>query len=180
MFFGCGYAALWGIMETSIAISLIAVLVSLLSYLFVKRSWYETYRPIVTARIETDTSGNLATAFNLVVYNTGNRPATDIRLHTDERVLEKAFEENISEALKSGIRDCFSDSGTIPLLHSGNSTLNGFGVAGKDESTLKYGSQIPITIEYKDLNRRKLKSKQTLLFKDSTFFAGSGWTRKNT
>lgn len=165
-------------MEPSIAISLIAVLVSLLSYLFVKRSWYETYRPIVTARIETHASGNMATVFNIVVYNTGNRPATDIRLRADEKVLERAFKENAPETMKSEIRACFSDEGTIPLLHSGNSTSNGFGVAGKDESTLKYGSRIPITIEYKDLNRHKLKSKQTLLFRDSTFFAGSGWERK--
>ena len=165
-------------METSIVISFIAVLVSLLSYLFAKRSWYETYRPTVTAKIETNTSGNLATAFNIVVYNTGNRPATDIRLRADEKVLEKAFEENVSEAMKSEITACFSDKGTIPLLHSGNSTLNGFGIASRNESTLKYGSQIPITVEYKDLNRRKFKSKQTLIFRDSTFFAGSGWARK--
>jgi hypothetical protein len=165
-------------METSIAISLIAVLVSLISYLFARRSWYETYRPIVTARIETHASGNMATVFDIVVYNTGNRPATDIRLRAEEKFLEKAFEENAAETMKSEIRACFSDEGTIPLLHSGSSTSNGFGVVGNDESTLKYGLRIPIIIEYKDLNRRKLKSKQTLLFRDSTFFAGSGWAKK--
>ena len=73
----------------SVAISFIAVLVSLLAYMFTRRSWYETYRPIVTARIETHDSGNVATAFNIVVYNTGNRPATYIRLHTNQKQLEK-------------------------------------------------------------------------------------------
>lgn len=167
------------IVELSMAISLIAVLISLLSYMFTKRSWYETYRPIVTARIETHTSGNMATAFDIVVYNTGNKPATEIRLHADHKVLEVAFEENASETMKSEIKACFSDNGIIPLLHPGNSTSNGFGVASNKESTLKYGLQIPIIIEYKDLNRRKFKTKQTLLFKDSTFFADSGWKEKD-
>lgn len=165
-------------MELSMAIALIAVFVSLLSYMFTKHSWHETYRPIVTARIETHASGNIATVFDIVVYNIGNRPATDIRLYADQKVLEKAFEENTSETMKSEIKACFSSEGIIPLLHPGNSTSNGFGIAGNDESTLKYGSRIPITIEYKDLNRWKIKTKQTLLFRDSTFFAGSGWERK--
>ena len=165
-------------MEPSILIALIAVLVSLLSYMFTKRSWYETYRPIVTARIETHASGNMATVFDIVVYNIGNRPATDISLHLNKEVLEKAFENNTSETMKNEIKACFSTEGIIPLLHPGNSISNGFGVAGNNESTLKYGSRIPITIKYKDLNRRKIKTKQTLLFRDSTFFAGSGWEGK--
>lgn len=165
-------------MEPSVAISFIAMFISLLSYLFTMRPWYETYRPIVTARIETHASGNMATASDIVVYNTGNRPATNISLRTDKKVLEKAFGENTSETLKMEILSCFSDEGIIPLLQPGNSILNGFGMTGKDESTLKYGSRIPITIEYKDLNGRKFKSNQTLLFKDPEFFAGSGWARK--
>ena len=162
-------------MEPSIAIALIAVLVSLLSYMFTKRSWYETYRPIVTARIETHASGNMATLFDIVVYNIGNRPATEISLHADQIILEESFDKNTSQALKDEIIACFSDEGIIPLLQPGNSTSNGFGMAGRNESTLNYGSRIPITIEYKDLNRRKMKTKQTLLFRDSTFFASSGW-----
>jgi hypothetical protein len=157
------------IMETSVAIALIAVLVSLLSYMFTKRSWYETYRPIITARIETHASGNMATVFNIVVYNIGNRPATDISLHANKNILEKAFEENISDAMKNEINACFSTDGIIPLLHPGNSVLNGFGLAGSNESTLKYGTRIPIRIEYKNLNRWKIKTKQTLIFRDTTF-----------
>lgn len=164
-------------METSVAIALIAVLVSILSYMFTKRSWYETYRPIVTARIETHASGNMATIFDIVVYNIGNRPATDISLCANQKVLEKAFEENTSDVMKNEIKACFSTEVIIPLLHPGNSVSNGFGLASNNESTLKYGSRIPITIKYKDLNRRKIKTKQTLLFRDTTFFAGSGWER---
>ena len=162
----------------SVAIALIAVLVSSLSYMFTKRSWYETYRPIVTARIETHVSGNVATVFNIVVYNIGNRPATDISLHADQKVLEKVFEDNASDTMKNEIKACFSTKGIIPLLHPGNSVSNGFGLAGNREATLKYGSRIPITIKYKDLNRKNIKTKQTLLFRDTTYFAGSGWRER--
>lgn len=165
-------------MEPSMAIALIAALVSLLSYMFTKRSWYETYRPIVTAQIETHASGNMATVFDIVVHNIGNRPATEISLHVDQEILEKAFDKNISKAMKDEIIACFSNEGIIPLLHPGNSTSNGFGMAGSNEATLNYGSRIPITIQYNDLNRRKMKTKQTLLFRDSTFFASSGWAKK--
>lgn len=165
-------------MDLPVIISLIAVLVSLLSYLFARRSWHETYRPIVTARIETHASGNMATLFNIVVYNVGNRPATDIRLIDDQKVLDDALEVDASESMKVEIKACFSDEGTIPLLHPGNSVSNGFGVAGVKEKSLRYGTKIPITIEYKDLNRRKIKSKQTLIFRDTTHFAGSGWAKE--
>ncbi|GAB6910141.1 conserved hypothetical protein [Desulfosarcina cetonica] len=165
-------------MEPTVLISLIAVLVSLLSYIFARRSWRETYRPIVTARIETHASGNMATLFDIVVYNVGNRPATDIRLTTNQNMLEDAFDGNASEKLKSEIKACFSNEGTIPLLHPGNVATNGFGMAGVKEKGLKYGSKIPIVIKYSDLNRQKIKSKQTLIFRDTTYFAGSGWAKE--
>jgi len=164
-------------MELTVIISLIAVFISLFSSLFAWRSWHETYRPIVTARIETRISGNTATLFDIVVSNVGNRPATDIKLITDQKLLDDALEDDALESMKVEIKACFSDEGTIPLLQSGNRVSNGFGVAGVKEKSLKYGTKIPITIEYKDLNRRRFKSKQTLIFRDTTYFAGSGWAK---
>jgi hypothetical protein len=162
-------------MEPNLLISLLAILVSILSYMFAKRSWYETYRPIVTARIETHHSGNSSALFKIVLYNVGNRPATDIRLKTKQEILDNAFEEGVSESMETEIRACFSDEGTIPLLHPGNMASNGFGMVGREENRSIYGSKIPVTIEYKDLNRKKIKTKQTLILKHTTFFAGSGW-----
>ena len=167
-------------MELTVAFSFLAIIISILSYLFTKRSWYETYRPIVTARIETNDSGNVSAAFDIVVYNTGNRPAVNIRLRADKEVLEKAIEENGPEVLKKEIHACFSDEATIPLLQSGNSISNAFGMTGRNESTIKYGSRIPISIEYNDLNKRKYKTKQILIYRDTTFFAGTGWEKKGT
>jgi len=165
-------------MEISTSISLLAVCISFLAYLFSKKSWMETYRPIVTARIETYASGNDAAIFKIVVYNSGNRPAVNIRLITNTDMLEKLFLKSTEDIFKKEILACFSEVGLIPLLHSGGTTNNGFGISGKKESTLVYGASIPIVISYKDLNGRSYKTKQTLLFRDTTYFAGSGWPEK--
>ncbi|MFC4523836.1 MULTISPECIES: hypothetical protein [Cupriavidus] len=82
------------------AISAGALFVSLLALAFTRRSWLETNRPIITAEIVKHDGGNEAMAFNLVVHNVGNRPATDIRL--------SARPEAISEIVDSGARERYT------------------------------------------------------------------------
>lgn len=61
--------------------------------------WRQSNRPIVSALVETHSSGNVATLFNLTIINSGNRPATNIKLSIDDyREFEKCF-KNIVRSL---------------------------------------------------------------------------------
>jgi hypothetical protein len=60
--------------------TIISPILSGLSLYFTRRFWFATNRPIVCAKIMTDQSGNHNISYNLVVFNTGNRPALNIYL----------------------------------------------------------------------------------------------------
>lgn len=167
------------VLETvPVAVSVVAVGISLAAFLFTRRTWFETYRPIVTAEIRTHDGGNEAIAFNLAVHNVGNRPATGIRLHVSPSALESLVDPNARDRFKDEIERCFSEYGRISVLHPGETVKNGFGVSSNNQSqnVLNYGSTAAIDIEYKDLNRRKYRSRITLIVRDSAYFAGSGWS----
>jgi hypothetical protein len=155
-----------------------ALLLSVLALIFTRKSWFESNRPIVTAEIVTHSGGSVAIIYNLVVHNTGTRPATDIRIKADEKCLQKAINEKADNNLKMEILHCFSDEGRIPLLHHQSKTSNGFGLTSSKETTnvLIYQSVIPIEIIYKDIYGKNYSTKQDLVVKDSEYFAGSGWS----
>jgi len=78
--------------QLSIYISIASVAIAVLSLVLAFHSWREANRPLVSARISVVAGGNTATALNIVVENTGNRPARNIRLlgqtHTRRTHLE--------------------------------------------------------------------------------------------
>ena len=59
----------------SLSVAAAALIVSILSFYFSIKSWRESNRPIVSARVTSANGGEEGTALNLVVENTGNRPA---------------------------------------------------------------------------------------------------------
>ena len=167
--------------QIKIWVPVISFLLSTLALLITRRFWYESNRPIITAEIVTQSSGNMAIAFDLVVHNTGNRPGVNIQLLAAESDIDQAISVNAPSHLVAEIRRCFTDRATIPLLHQGKSARNGFGATSSlpSANALKINSEIPIHIKYKDLAGKTYTSKQTLVVKDSTWFAGSGWVNPN-
>lgn len=163
--------------EIRTALTAAAFLLSTLALIFTRRSWFETNRPIVTAEIVTNSGGNIAITYNLVVHNTGARPAADIRINVDHKSLQAAVNDKADQSLKQEILRCFSDEGRIPLLHQQSKKSNGFGLTSTNESSnvLAYKAVIPVVITYKDLNGKHYKTRQDLIVQDSEFFAGSGW-----
>lgn len=160
-----------------IAISAGAFLVSLAAFQFTRRAWLESNRPIVTAEITTYSAGSDGIAFNIVVFNKGNRPATDIRLSATPQALSALVSPEARDRYRDEIGRCFSDEGRIAVLASGKSVKNGFGLTHNDKArnVLRYGASAPIEIHYKDLNSRRYQSKLLLIVRDSRYFAGSGW-----
>ena len=72
--------------EPATIISILALVISIISTGFAVLSWRQSNRPLITARISV-AGGNVAAALSIIVENTGNRPARDIRLSAREEVV---------------------------------------------------------------------------------------------
>jgi hypothetical protein len=160
----------------SLAIAGFALMVSLFTYNFLRKSWKETYRPIVTARISTVSSGNRGTALNIVVRNTGNRPAKNIRLLVNKTYLESILLAPLGDSMRNLIEDCFSLRTIIPILENERSVSNTFGyLSDREDSTWRVNSTLNVEILYESLEGRTFKHRIPLLLSDDSGFAGGFW-----
>ena len=165
--------------QGSLLVSLAALIVSALSYYFAVMSWRESYRPIVTARVRTHSSGNIGAALELIVENSGSRPARDILLKVDDRRLAEALTPSITDFYREEIRACFSAKFAIPVLANGASVSNAFGFYSRDEqNTWCWHSRVPVQIDYQDLEGRKFRHKLDLFIANNEGFASSAWHEK--
>lgn len=161
--------------------SALALIVSLISLWFSRRSWLQSNRPIVSAAVETHAGGNESIVYNLAVSNTGNRPAVNVRLCTATSLAEKCMAPWVNglrstETTYAHVMRCFSEEGEIPLLLNGKNMTNSFGYTRGDDRTFwLYGASMPITISYADLEGRQYCTSQVLRIKDSAAFAGGMW-----
>lgn len=160
----------------------VATLIAVLSFFNTVRLWKQTNRPIVSAFVETDCSGNEATTYNLLVINSGNRPAVNIQLQLNIEELKKCLAQDIdiNDSRIERILKCFSKEGIIPLLVAGAKTSNSFGITSSktEDNIWKYGSSIPINIIYKDLEGNQYTSTLAVVVQDSNTFAGTEWAKK--
>ncbi len=127
-------------------------------HFFTRRSWLQSNRPIVSAEVETHDSGNELIAYNLVLSNTGNRPAANVRIRIRIRIRIKESEvdtcisewvknHKITNSICSNVMRCFSDDGEIPLLLNGKSMANSFGYTRVDEQRFwRYGTNLPVVV----------------------------------
>ncbi len=163
------------------AASILAVIVSSSAAMFTHRTWLETYRPIVTVGVVTYEAGSDGIAYNLVVYNVGNRPAVNICLQASRADVEKLLAPTATGKLRFDVERCFAEELKIPLLHPGCSVENAFGSTSRiaEQNSLNYGSSASVTVTYNDLNRRTFTSHLQIVVQDSAYFAGSGWGRRN-
>lgn len=139
-------------------------------------------RPVVIAKVEIPSQGNTAAIFDLVVHNTGNAPAKNIRLSIDQIELETAFAPQIDEVLKDTILKCFTDEGIIPVLENGQyakCARNSFGVISVQpgHSTWKNNAILNIKISYQDLDGNPYEYELPLKIGDNSSFAGGAWSK---
>jgi hypothetical protein len=157
----------------STAISLASAAVSVLAFVFAIYSWRQANRPLVSARISASSGGNNAIALNIVVENTGNRPAKDIRLIAKKSDVLAAL--SAPSEVPIDAQRCFFSGVSIPLLIHDRDTSNAFGHIGRPSGAWRAGAEIPITIVYYDLGRRRFSSKLRLLLADDAGFAQTFW-----
>jgi hypothetical protein len=161
----------------SLMVAAAALIVSLLSFYFSIKSWRESNRPLISIRTTSfDSGGNVGTALSLLVENTGNRPAKNVRLTADPGVLESTLVAKEEEALRRQIESCFSDRGVIPVLANGKSVSNSFGwLSGDEQATWKVGARFEVDVSYQDLDGREYRHKIPVLIADDAGFAGGHW-----
>jgi hypothetical protein len=160
----------------SLIISSFALFVSALSYYFSIKSWKETYRPIVTARVTTKKSNEKGTGLDIIVENTGNRPAKNIRFIANEKELESVLLAKKGDPLREDIDNIFSKDTIIPVIANNRFITNGFGLlTDNDETTWRVNSILNIEIIYQGLDGRSFSDKMPLLLADDTGFAGGYW-----
>jgi hypothetical protein len=155
-----------------------AVAVSLASLYLSRKLWLQSNRPIVTAAIVDYASGNMGAVFNLVVSNTGNRPATNVRLNAKPEDINKLMVASVEEGKRQSIYNCFSNEAMISLLKNGEELTTSFGSISHPRSKdqwLKYGAKITIEITYDDLEGRSYRSIVPLKVYAREGFGGGVW-----
>lgn len=157
-------------------VSILSACIAATSLYRTRQFWLATNRPIICASLVTQSPKNPIT-YNLVIYNAGNRPATNIKINADEAVLDKVVNKTADKNLQSMIHKCFDDETVIPLLIDGKESCTGFGMSSSipGQNVLSYGSEIPVVITYCDLESRTYTSHQVLIVKDSKAFSGESW-----
>ncbi len=154
-----------------------ALVISTLSLLFAITSWRQANRPLVTARIATAGSGNQATALNLVVENTGNRPARNIRLSVSPSAIQDVLHPDQEGTKPPEVDNCFSDHALIPVLANGRSVSNAFGQFSLSEgNTWKPWSLLTVTVTYGGLGFFRFSTSIKLRLGGDESFGGWSWS----
>jgi len=156
-----------------------AFAVSLVSLYFTRVNWLQSNRPIVSAFIAEHSSGEMASTFNLVVANTGNPPAIRIRLHASHAEISALLEPEVIPARFKNIESNFGAESEIPLLRNGEELSTSFGAfirASAEGPWLRYGSEIEISITYRDLDGRRFEARQPLRVYARHGFGGGKWS----
>ena len=90
----------------------IATLVAVFSFFNTTRLWRKANRPILSAFVETHSAGNVATMYNLLIINSGNRPAVNICL--DLKLSDEDFRKCITQEINnSGVEAILKRDGSF-------------------------------------------------------------------
>jgi hypothetical protein len=134
----------------------------------------------VAAFVDEHASGTGTATFNLVVANTGNRPATHVRLHASRADLLTLLEGEATPDRVRMIEQTFLKESAIPVLLNGENLTTSFGAFTNPKmgngSWLNYGAQIDVSLSYQDLDGRFYRSRQPLKIYARKGFGGGTWS----
>ena len=155
----------------TIIISIFSLVTATLSVSMNLFLWRKVNRPIVTVRLSSDVESTIA--LNMIIENTGNLPAKNIRLIANrEDVLNCLNGSNIPQEAER----IFFENTVIPILANGKQTTNAFNFYGQDiDGCWESGSYLPIQIKYYALDGRKYIENFNLRFASDNEFVFSSW-----
>ncbi|RML92463.1 hypothetical protein [Pseudomonas savastanoi] len=142
--------------------------------------WRKTNLPILTAWIASVAGGDDGIALNIVVENSGNRPAKDIRLVAKKQHVLAALGHPPDGAIPRDAVLCFFSNKQISVLANGKRVTNAFGYLGSRSGTWKAGAVIPLIIYYQGLEGQSHSAKLNLILNDDNGFAQSSWNTSNS
>jgi hypothetical protein len=154
---------------TPVLVASFSLIVSALAFLFSRRSWRETYRPIVTARIVGDKdhgAGPVPVAIKL--ENVGNRPAVNVRIQLDRKDLAISLMPNLV-AENQAIVDRLLEERVIGVIPNGKSRS---GYIGKLAIIWKAETSLKVTVFYSGLDGRKFRETMPLILSNDVSFTG--------
>lgn len=161
--------------DMALWISTTSMLVAILSLVSTIRAWRQSNRPLLTVRISTHDGGNAGIALNLLIENTGTRPALDVSLHADEADIRAAMThpDSAHPIPNDAARVFFSDI-VIPVLANGKGASNAFGSLGA-AGDWRSGATIPVSLSYRGMSGPHFKEHLWLLLADDAGFAQTFW-----
>lgn len=157
-------------------ISASAVAISLASLYFARRSWMQSNRPMVIAFVAEHAPIDSGTVFKLCVANTGNRPATNVRLHATAAEIDKLIAPAAETDKRKMIHDCFAADSNIPVLKHGEELSTAFGGIGPGNQWLNFGKEMTIEITYNDLEGKTYSSIVPIKVCPREGFGGGVWS----
>lgn len=162
--------------QLTLPLSAFSLVVAIVALFFSVYAWREANRPLVSARVSTHGEGNVNFTLDLIIENTGNQPAINVRLSARRDDLRKALTERWNGTMPEDVQRCFFSDVRVPVLANGRAVTNAFGYIGHDpDATWQRGSELPITITYKDLRDRTFEQEMVLLLANTTGFAQTSW-----
>jgi hypothetical protein len=158
----------------SFFVSFCSLIVALIALGLSFYSWRRSFRPIVTAAVKTHAGGNVLTAYNLVVMNSGTLPAKNIRLSADKNLLARALGRGATEKERKSELACFDS--VIRFLQNNDRVSCAFGhTKANDAGFWKYNAIISIDVNYEGWFGSKYHHTQELVIVDSESFTGYFW-----
>lgn len=122
----------------------------------------------------------MGTPLNVLVENTENRPAINVKLSVDKEELKDALHVGVEDTDRKSLERLFADAGTIPVLGNGKSTSAYFGfLSGDAKSTWNGDLVLDITVSYRDLDRRAFTHTISLFVRGGEGFTGDFWGTPN-
>ncbi len=162
--------------EAATIISILALVISIISTAFAVHSWRQSNRPLITARISIN-GGNVAAALSIIVENTGNRPARNIRLSAKDEDVVRCLAPERNQIVPEEIRNIFFNNVVIPVLANDRAVSNAFGlISHSSDSSWVPTFILPITIHYEDIEGREFTSRLNLQSAYEDAFAGASWS----
>ncbi|MBZ9974205.1 MULTISPECIES: hypothetical protein [unclassified Mesorhizobium] len=167
-------------MTAELAVSVVALVISILALALSIFFWRRQFRPIVTAMVQTHHGGNDGIAYNLVVLNSGSIPAKNIKLIVrDQPSLDAALGPGADTRSRGLWLACFEPSTVIRLLQNGARTSCSFGLTHREatKSFWKPRAEFPIHLEYEGWFGEKYRNDPAniLQIADSDSFTGGLW-----
>lgn len=158
----------------ALLISLGSMLVAIFSIYFTIRLWRKTNRPLVTARISTHSGGNVNIMLDILIENSGTRPALDVHLQAREADIRAAMLKPDERELPIHAKRVFLSNVVVPVVPNGGLLSNGFGCLGQD-GVWRPGARIPIKVLYRSMDGSTYTEPGELLLHDDEGFAQTSW-----